>query len=251
MTAHAAIRAHLPTSGRPAWHGRSVIIWLNGTFGVGKTTTARLLSQRDQSLRLFDPEWVGYMLRENLSDYPVTDLRHWESWRVLTPVVADELIRFSGQSLVAPQTVLEEDYWDELMSGLSVRGHDVLHVVLDAEDESMRGRIEADQVDPAAKPWRLNHMLKFADARTWIAETRRPGCGHDPPDAARRSRPHLGSSRGTDQVGARAKWRPGKCPLMPQIVCLRGVVNSRGPQLPAWGGVGWESGACSAVLHGC
>lgn len=94
-----------------------MIIWLNGTFGVGKTTTARLLSQRDQRLRLFDPEWVGYMLRENLSDYPVTDFRHWESWRVLTPVVADELIRFSGQGLVAPQTVLEEDYWDELMSG--------------------------------------------------------------------------------------------------------------------------------------
>jgi adenylylsulfate kinase-like enzyme len=50
-----------------------VIIWLNGTFGAGKTTTGRLLSQRSQRLRLFDPEWVGYMLRENLGDYPVTD----------------------------------------------------------------------------------------------------------------------------------------------------------------------------------
>jgi adenylylsulfate kinase-like enzyme len=68
-----------------------VIIWLNGTFGAGKTTTAGLLQDRSDRLRLFDPEWVGYMLRANLSDYPVPDFRHWESWRVLTPLVADEL----------------------------------------------------------------------------------------------------------------------------------------------------------------
>jgi hypothetical protein len=145
-----------------------VIIWLNGTFGVGKTTVARLLSQLDRRLRLFDPEWVGYMLRENLSDYPVTDFRHWGPWRVLTPLVADELIRFSGQSLVAPQTVLEENYWDELICALSERSHQVLHVLLEAQDEALRDRIEADEVDAAALPWRLDHMSKFPHARPWL-----------------------------------------------------------------------------------
>jgi hypothetical protein len=48
------------------------------------------------------------MLRPNLTDYQVTDFRHWESWRVLTPIVADELVRFRGQSLVAPHAVLED-----------------------------------------------------------------------------------------------------------------------------------------------
>jgi AAA domain len=152
----------------PAWHGQIVIIWINGTFGVGKTTAARLLSQQDRRLRLFDPEWVGYMLRENLSDYPVTDFRHWESWRVLTPLVADELIRFSGQNLVAPQTVLEENYWDELMSALSERDHEVFHVLLEAEDETLRARIGADEVDAAALPWRLDHISKVAHARPWL-----------------------------------------------------------------------------------
>lgn len=147
-----------------------MIIWLNGTFGAGKTTAARLLSQQDRRLRLFDPEWVGYMLRENLSDYPVTDFRHWESWRVLTPLVADELIRFSGQSLVAPQTVLEEHYWDELTSALSERGHEVLHVLVDAEEEALRARIEADEVEAAALPWRLDHVSKFAHARPWLTD---------------------------------------------------------------------------------
>ena len=80
-----------------------MIIWVNGTFGAGKTTTATLVSQKSRRLRTFDPEWVGYMLREGLSDFPVRDFRDWESWRILTPIVADEMIRFSGQSLIAPR----------------------------------------------------------------------------------------------------------------------------------------------------
>ena len=145
-----------------------MIIWLNGAFGAGKTTTGALLTQKSPRLRLFDPEWVGYMLRPNLTDHPVTDFRHWESWRVLTPIVADELVRFSGQSLVAPQTVLEETYWDELETGLSERGHDVLHVLLEPEESILRSRIEADQVEVAAKPWRLDHISKYEGARPWL-----------------------------------------------------------------------------------
>ena len=143
-----------------------MIIWLNGTFGAGKTTTGALLVQKSHRLRLFDPESVGYMLRPNLTDYPVSDFRHWESWRVLTPIVAGELIRFSGQNLVAPQTVLEEAYWDELILRLSELGHRVLHVLLEADQLIMRNRIEADQT---ARQGRLDHLPKYAEARSWMA----------------------------------------------------------------------------------
>jgi hypothetical protein len=148
------------------WQGSVVILWLNGTFGAGKTTTGALLMHKSRRLRLFDPESVGYMLRPNLTDHPVSDFRDWESWRVLTPIVADELIRFSGQSLIAPQTVLEERYWDEVEVGLSTRGHTVLHVLLEAEEPIMRSRIEADVV---ARQGRLDHLPKFAEARSWMA----------------------------------------------------------------------------------
>ena len=152
-------------------HGivRDVIIWLNGTFGVGKTTTAGLLQARSDRLRVFDPEWVGYMLRANLGDHPVPDFRHWPSWRALTPTVADELSRVTGQDLVAPQTVLEEAYWDELVHGISARGHEVLHVVLEAEEPVVRARIEADRVEIDARQWRLDHVAEYGDARAWLA----------------------------------------------------------------------------------
>jgi len=51
----------------------SVIVWLNGAFGAGKSTTAKALVALSPRLRLFDPEWVGYLLRANLSNHEFTD----------------------------------------------------------------------------------------------------------------------------------------------------------------------------------
>ena len=84
-------------------------------------------------------------------------------------VVIIWLMRFSGQSLVAPQTVFEENYWDELQAGLSERGREVFHVLLEAEESTLSRRIEADQVEPAAKPWRLDQMSRYAGSRPWMA----------------------------------------------------------------------------------
>jgi len=50
-----------------------VIVWLNGTFGCGKTATAVELQSLIPSSRLFDPETVEYMLRPNLAGHPVSD----------------------------------------------------------------------------------------------------------------------------------------------------------------------------------
>ena len=60
---------------RAAGSVAQVIIWMNGTFGVGKTTTARHLVAMSDHLRLFDPEGVGYMLMNNLADHEFTDFQ--------------------------------------------------------------------------------------------------------------------------------------------------------------------------------
>jgi len=52
-----------------------VIIWLNGTFGVGKTTTAAQLVGDLPDARLFDPEYVGYLVAEHLRDHQFTDFQ--------------------------------------------------------------------------------------------------------------------------------------------------------------------------------
>jgi hypothetical protein len=150
------------------------LVWLNGTFGVGKTTTAGVLSERFPRWRSFDPETVGVMLRANLQGRSFGgDFQNLPAWRRLVPLVAHELMQFTGQELVAVQTVLVEQYWRELTGGLAEHGIGVFHVVLDAELDVLRERIENDvshPLGPAAIGWRLEHLPAFALGRAWMLE---------------------------------------------------------------------------------
>lgn len=147
-----------------------MIVWLNGTFGVGKTTTSGKLVALSEQLRHFDPEWVGYMLANNLADHAVTDFQQYPSWRRLVPVVADEIVQFTGQHLVAAQSVLVENYWREITKGLADLGHEVLHVVLDADATTLHARIDSDQDEPERiRPWRHRNVELYQSALAWLS----------------------------------------------------------------------------------
>ena len=145
-----------------------MLLWLNGPFGVGKSTTAREVVKCSPGWRTFDPEGVGLMLRGNLSDRPFDDFQELAAWRVLVPRVADEIHRLTGEELVAVQTVLNEDYWRELRSGFHSLGGDVFHAVLDIEEGALRERIAGDLVEDDALDWRLSHIETFRAARPWM-----------------------------------------------------------------------------------
>jgi chloramphenicol 3-O-phosphotransferase len=142
-----------------------VIVWLNGTFGAGKTATAAALVPLIHRARLFDPETVGYMLRPNLADHPVSDFQHWTPWRPLVVATAIELARYTGEHLVAAQTILNRDYLAEIVTGLRAAGEAVFHVLLDASEDVLRRRIEAS---PEARQWRLDHLTEYREARGWL-----------------------------------------------------------------------------------
>jgi RNase adaptor protein for sRNA GlmZ degradation len=145
-----------------------MMIWINGTFGVGKTTTGQALVEAQPALRLFDPEAVGYMLMNSLKDQAFSDFQDLPAWRALVPATALEIRRHAGQHLVAVQTVLREDYWAELKASFNELDDQVVHVVLDADEETLRNRIENDQIELSARQWRLDHLERYAAARTWM-----------------------------------------------------------------------------------
>lgn len=145
-----------------------MIVWINGTFGVGKTTTAQALHDRTGWPR-FDPEHVGFLLMSNLRDVEFDDFQELPPWRRLVPAIADELLDVRQvDTLITPQTVLIEAYWDELLTGFQEQGHDVFHVVLDADEATLRDRIEHDTEEAQAKEWRLDHLAAYAGARPWL-----------------------------------------------------------------------------------
>ena len=130
-----------------------MIVWLNGTHGAGKTTTSALVQQLIPDSRVFDAEKVGETLRDITPGLPETDnFQHWPPWRPLVVDTAHRVLDYTGGTLVMPMTVLVEEYWREISTGLA--GHDipVRHFVLHADQDTLRGRIEGDTVIGPLRP---------------------------------------------------------------------------------------------------
>jgi shikimate kinase len=145
-------------------------IWINGMFGAGKTSVARELVALDPTMRVFDPEHVGFMLREHLHGTALGDFQELAAWRRLTPIVAHEVAQFTEQNLVIVQTVLDETYWRDLRNGWLAQGYSVRMVLLEAELETLTDRIRTDEVEQGALEWRLAHILCYPAARDWLTE---------------------------------------------------------------------------------
>lgn len=147
-----------------------MIVWLNGTHGVGKTTTGALVQQLIPDSRVFDAEKVGETLMDIAPGLPGTDnFQHWPPWRPLVVETARHVLDYTGGTLVMPMTVLVERYWREISAGLAHHAIPVRHFVLHADQETLRGRIAADTVLGPDSPFRLRHLEPYAEAaRTWL-----------------------------------------------------------------------------------
>jgi hypothetical protein len=147
-----------------------VIVWLNGAFGAGRTTTARALTALLPKARIFDSEYVGYMLRHVLTTEPVYDFQEWPPWRGLVVATAAQVLDYVGGTLVVPQSVLERKYWQEIRHGLTEAGVPVRHVVLHADRAQLLRRIENDAAEAGANQWRRDHLDAYQAALPWLTE---------------------------------------------------------------------------------
>lgn len=149
-----------------------LFVWLNGSFGSGKSSIATELVAADPTgWRLFDPEFVGFMLRAQFVDSEFADFQDFPSWRRLVPFVADDIASETGQNLVIVQTVLNQRYWTEIAAGIRELGHSLHHVLIDASPQTLRRRISEDEVLHRAAGWRLQHVPAYLAARTdWLAD---------------------------------------------------------------------------------
>lgn len=147
-----------------------MIVWLNGTFGAGKTTTARLLVAALPQARAFDTEHVGFMLRHVLTE-PVADFQDNPPWRTLSVRTAVEVLNHVGGTLVIPQTLLNQAYAREIFDGFAAEGVKVHHFVLHVEREELIRRITEDREEAGARQWRLDHLDRYEQALPWLAAT--------------------------------------------------------------------------------
>jgi hypothetical protein len=152
-------------------NGRDRVVWINGAFGAGKTTTARLLAQSVPGSVLIDPEEVGSMLRPVLQPVtPVRDFQEWNAWRELVAATLNAVMRElpeDGPRLaIVPQTITNEAYWSQITAALDP-AIELLPIALHVSPDEHRRRATEDSEEPDALQWRLRRFEGFRDA-DWI-----------------------------------------------------------------------------------
>lgn len=118
------------------------IVLINGPFGVGKSTTAQLVTNAVPDAVLFDPETVGtylaYMFgRDSLGD----DYQDLSLWRHLFVDIALRLQEDWLPTVIIPMNLWRHDYFTEIVTGLGRTGVPVVCFRLICSPQTLRARI--------------------------------------------------------------------------------------------------------------
>ncbi|CAL9646242.1 hypothetical protein SUDANB145_06466 [Streptomyces sp. enrichment culture] len=127
------------------------VVWINGAFGAGKTTTARELIDLIPNSTLFDPEIIGGALAHLLPPKRLAeagDYQDFPIWRRLVIDTAAAMLAELGGTLVVPMTLLRQEYRDEIFGGLAARRIAVRHILLTPAETILRERIAHREVPP-------------------------------------------------------------------------------------------------------
>jgi hypothetical protein len=146
-----------------------MILWLNGPFGVGKSSTAAELLRREPGAQHYDPERLGWVLQRTVGVFRPGDFQDLRAWRRGTIRGVARRAR-SASTVVVPMTLLAPEYADEILSGLRDRGLEFRHVTLHGSSDALRRRIAADTDDPGAKDWRLGQLSRYEAVASSLAE---------------------------------------------------------------------------------
>lgn len=163
-----------------------MIILINGAFGLGKTSLAEKIAREHESFMLFDPEEVGFMLRnvipksfkkahENTGDFQDLDV-----WRKLTVDVLKALKDQYQCHFVIPMTLRNAHYRDEIEMGLRVIDSEIHTILLSANKETIHRRLlergdapmswAFDQTDKCLEDFKLIKNAWVIDTETMTIE---------------------------------------------------------------------------------
>ncbi|MGA3601658.1 AAA family ATPase [Lysinibacillus agricola] len=124
-----------------------MIIMINGAFGVGKTTIANMLQNEIKNSMIYDPEEIGFMLRNVVpedikrNEACTGDFQDLELWKELTVDVAKRLISNYKINLIVPMTIRKIEYLHFIHNGFKSIDEQTYHFCLSASKETIYERL--------------------------------------------------------------------------------------------------------------
>jgi hypothetical protein len=144
---------------------------INGSFGVGKTTVAKLLRRSFSRSVIYDPEWSGLVLMRlpkwiKLKGSAAGDFQHIELWRK-SVVAGVRLFRlFASGAVIVPMTFSHRAYFDEVTKGLKHLDPELRVFCLKASLSTIKKRLvkRATRIEGPGSEWIARRIEECADA---------------------------------------------------------------------------------------
>lgn len=124
-----------------------VIVWVNGAFGSGKTTLVDELRTRWAEALVYDPEMVGFLLRQ-IVESPTGDFQDLRLWRRQGAALAVGLVEEYQRPVLVPMTLVNPRYVGEIFDVLKEAGIVVHHFFLKVSPEVLVKRIDGRSFTP-------------------------------------------------------------------------------------------------------
>ena len=142
-----------------------VVIFINGSFGVGKTTVARLLVSQLPGSVLFDPEPVGLALMHLRVPWrpPVEDFQDLRAWRE-TSILLIRALRRLRRIVVVPMAFSNASYLQQFLAGAQRDGAATFHFCLTAPLATVRDRLNRREARRGPTGWQLRRSAECCAA---------------------------------------------------------------------------------------
>lgn len=119
-----------------------MIIWINGAFGSGKTNVAYELNRRVENSYVYDPEEIGYFIRDNIpKELKLSDFQDFNIWRDFNYQMLEYINSNYDGFIIVPMTITNNTYYNEILERLRQDNVDIKHFTLMANKETLINRL--------------------------------------------------------------------------------------------------------------
>jgi AAA domain-containing protein len=148
-----------------------MIVIINGSFGVGKTTIAKLLRRSLPGSVIYDPEWIGFVLKRlprwiKLKGADSDDYQDIVLWR-RSAIRGVRLFRFCASGpVIVPMAFSSRDYFDEVIAGIAPLDPELRVFCLKASPATIKKRLveRGTRIEGPGTEWIARRIIECIEA---------------------------------------------------------------------------------------